>query len=55
MHNFHSNDNKEINMNNNDKKYNQRQTNTKRDTSFGLIHHLVKTLRQKLVDIFSTW
>ena len=41
------------NFNSNDNKYNQGQTNSKRETSFSLIHPLVKTLQQKLVDIFS--
>ena len=41
------------NFNSNDNKYNQGQTNSKRETSFSLIHPLVKTFQQKLVDIFS--
>ena len=47
------NNNNKYNVNSTDNKCNQGQTNSKRETSFSLIHPLVKTFQRKLVDIFS--
>ena len=49
------NNNNKYNVNSTDNKCNQGQTNSKRETSVSLIHPLVKTFQQKLVDIFSIW